>query len=395
MYEELVIFGSFIFLYSIFAKRIETSLISGPMVFVSLGLLAGPQMLNWFAVDLSRNEFHFLVDITLALVLFIDAAKADLSVLRQRIAVPTRMLLLGMPCVIALGTVFALWLFPLFSLYEAMILATILAATDAALAKGVINSVIVPGSIRQGLNVESGLNDGLCVPVILILIALAEGSVGDNGTFLAIQLVIKKLGIALIVGLGVTWLAGRLMIYCSDNKFVSMAWLHIAVVALAVIVFGLAETVGGSGYIAAFTGGLLFGSMGKNSTGNLVQTAKEDSEALGLLVWLVFGAAVVGIVIDRFTLDTVVYALLSLSLVRMVPMFIVLSKSGESYKHRLFLGWFGPRGLASIVFAIIVMKSSVASKEEIVLVVVCTVFISLFLHGFTANPLSRWLVDKK
>ena len=395
MYVELAIFALLIFLYSIFAKRIEKSIISGPIAFVLMGIVMGPLLLGWFDGDVTRTELRVVADLTLALILFIDAAHADLSILSLRIKIPTRMLLFGLPGVIALGFCLAALIFPELSLFEAAILATMLAATDAALGKAVITNKSVPIHVREGLNAESGLNDGLCVPILLVFIALAEGSSEGSGTGLAIRLVIQELGIGLAVGLGFTMVAGKLMKYCWHQGFVTKYWLHIAVVALALAEFALAQSLHGSGYIAAFTGGLLFGYLAKEETHDLVQTAEEDAETLAMMTWLIFGASVIGTQIDLFTWEIIVYSLFSLTLIRIIPIYLSLTGTGESVSNKLFMGWFGPRGLASIIFAIIVLNSDVEGGNLLASIVVCTVFFSLIAHGLTANPLSKWLAAKE
>ena len=204
MYIEIAILAAFAFLYSIVAGRVERTPITGPIVFMAFGFLAGPFGIGWLALDATNAELRVLADVTLALVLFIDAANADTSVLRSSTLIPRRMLLFGLPGVIALGFVAGLLIFDELSVFEVAILATMLAATDAALGKGVVSNKAVPSRIREGLNVESGLNDGLCVPVLFLFIALAEASgVETDSTSLALTLVAKEIGIGLAVGLGI------------------------------------------------------------------------------------------------------------------------------------------------------------------------------------------------
>jgi NhaP-type Na+/H+ or K+/H+ antiporter len=215
MYIELAIFALFVFGYSIVAGRIERAAASGPIVFVVSGLLMGPLGLGWFDGDVSRAGLRVLADLTLALILFIDAANADIAVLKRHFRIPSRMLLFGLPGVIVIGTVIAALLFDTLSLFEAGILGTMLAATDAALGKAVVTNKAVPTQIREGLNIESGLNDGLCVPILFVFIALAIGSGTEGGsTMLALKLVIEELGIGLVVGLGLTAVAAWAMRWC-------------------------------------------------------------------------------------------------------------------------------------------------------------------------------------
>ena len=396
MYENLAVMALLVFLYSIFAGRLERTPISGPIVFVVAGFILGPMALGWIEGDVTDKQLRVIADLTLALILFIDAANADLTILRRQIKIPARMLLIGLPGVIALGFGLAVWMFDGLTLYEAAILGTMLAATDAALGKAVITNKAVPVRVREGLNAESGLNDGLCVPVLFVLIALAEGAgSGEGGTGLALRFVAQELGIGMAVGLGLTAIGGWLMQFCWKRGWVTKMWMHISVIALALAAFAIAQSLHGSGYIAAFTGGMLFGYLAREATHELVHAAEVNGETLAMLTWFVFGGAVIGQQIDLFTWEVVVYAVLSLTVIRVLPIFLSLTGSGESVSSRLFLGWFGPRGLASIVFAIIVINTDLPGARFMTIVVVCTVFLSLIAHGLSANPLAKWLAAKE
>jgi NhaP-type Na+/H+ or K+/H+ antiporter len=390
MYIELAIFAVFVFCYTLIAGRLERAPASGPIVFVASGFLMGPLVLGWFDGSVSRTELRMLADLTLAVILFVDAANADLAVLKRQLRIPARMLFLGLPGVIILGTLTAALLFDNLSLLEAAILGTMLAATDAALGKAVITNRSVPTHVREGLNFESGLNDGLCVPILLVFVALAiAGGSEGGGTLHAIELVIKELGIGLLVGLGLTAAGAWAMRWCRDQGWLTEIWKQVTVVALAIACFAVAQSLHGSGYIAAFVGGLLFGFKAKKATHKLVLASEGLGETLALLTWFIFGAAVIGRYIEFFTWEMLVYAFLSLTVIRMLPIFVSLAGTGESLGSKLFLGWFGPRGLASIVFAIIVLEKDVAGNKFIATVVAVTVILSLVAHGVSANPIAK------
>lgn len=396
MYIELAVLATFIFLYSLIAGRLERTAASGPIVFVTAGIIMGPVGLGWFDGESSSNSLRVLADITLALFLFIDAASADFDILKKQYRIPFRMLVFGLPGAILLGTIFASVLFDILTIFEAAILGTILAATDAALGKAVITNKKVPTKIREGLNVESGLNDGLCVPILLLFIALAKGDSAHGGNLtLAVTLVLEELGIGLMVGLIFSLLATWLLKRCYEKEWLSKVWLQMTVVALAISCFATAQSLHGSGYIAAFSGGLLFGYRAKELTHKLIFAAEGIGETVALMTWMLFGAAVVGKTLEYYSWTIFVYVLLSLTVVRILPIFLSLAGSGESVSSKLFLGWFGPRGLASIVFAIIVVNESLPGSNFIALVVIMTVFTSLIVHGVSANPLARWIGNKE
>ena len=394
MYVELAILALFIFIYSMVAGRVERSIISGPMVFVVAGFLMGPYGMDWLSGDATSTDLRTLADLTLALILFIDAANADMSILKRQFRIPSRMLLLGLPGAIALGFGFAVLMFDQLSLYEAAILGVMLAATDAALGKAVITNKIVPSRIREGLNVESGLNDGICVPILLFFVALAVSGEGESSSS-AIALVAEELGIGMAVGLGLAFAGASMLRWCAKQGWVTEIWKQVTVIGLALASFAIAQSLHGSGYIAAFTGGMLFGFLAGDSTHKLVLAAEGTGETLALVTWLLFGAMVIGPALQAFSWEVVAYALLSLTVIRVVPIFVSLSGLGESVSSRLFLGWFGPRGLASIVFAIIVINAEVPHAQPLALVVICTVFFSLIAHGVTAHPLAKWIGRKE
>ncbi len=395
MYVELGILALFIFLYSMVAGRIERSVISGPMVFVVAGFLMGPYGLGWFDDHATGSDLRMFADLTLALVLFLDASNANLSVLKRQIRIPSRMLLLGLPGSIVLGFGFAVLMFNGLSLYEAAVLATMLAATDAALGKAVITNKAVPARLREGLNVESGLNDGICVPILLFFIAMEIGGEHGGSETSALLLLAEELGIGMAVGLGLAAVGASLLRWCMKQGWVTEIWMQVTVVGLAIASFAIAQSLHGSGYIAAFTGGLLFGYLAKGNLHKLVLAAEGTGETLALVTWMLFGAIVIAPALKMFSWEVVVYALLSLTVIRVVPVFLSLAGSGESVSSRLFLGWFGPRGLASIVFAIIVINAEVPGAEKIALVVICTVLMSLVAHGISANPLAKWIGHKE
>jgi NhaP-type Na+/H+ or K+/H+ antiporter len=390
MYSNVAIMVLFAFAYSVIAGRVERSAVSGPIIFIAFGLIAGPFGLGIMDLDVKAVELRVVADLTLALVLFIDAANADLGILRTHATIPRRMLLIGLPLCIALGAGLGVVIFPDISLFEVCILATMLAATDAALGKGVVSNKAVPARIREGLNAESGLNDGMCVPVLLVFIALATGTGGEDGsTVLALKLVAREIGIGLAVAFVLTLVAVKLITLSVERGWFTDVWVQIPVVTLALACFTTAQTLHGSGYIAAFVGGLLFGHFAREKTHKLIVAGEGLAELLAMLTWLVFGAAVIGQYWAGMTLDVVVYSLLSLTLIRMLPNVIALTGTGEKLETKLFLAWFGPRGLASIVFFIIVANANLPSESVLGHVVVCTVTLCVVAHGLTANIWAR------
>ena len=390
MYQDLAILVLFILVYSSVAGKVERTWVSGPIVFTIFGLLIGPVGLDLLSFKTDGETIRTLAELTLALVLFTDAAGADMGVLRKTEALPTRLLLIGLPLTILLGFGVGVILFEKLSLFEVALLATMLAPTDAALGKGVVTNEAVPDAVRQGLNVESGLNDGICVPILFVFLALATGKGGEGGPWnLAMMLVAKQIGIGLAVGLVLATMAGLLLNFAKGQQWLTHTWIQVPVVALALGCFAVAQLLGGSGFIAAFTGGLLFGVLAKQARDELLRAAEGTGDTLALITWVIFGSAVVGQAVGNFSWVILLYAMLSLTLIRILPVFLVLTGMGMSTESKLFVGWFGPRGLASIVFGVIVVNANLPNSGSIAMIVVCTIVLSILAHGITANPWAR------
>ncbi|MDH3986794.1 MAG: cation:proton antiporter [Gammaproteobacteria bacterium] len=388
MYETLALIALFTLVYSSVAGAVERTWISGPIVFTCFGLLVGPLGLDLLSWETDSETIRSLAEVTLAMVLFTDAAGADMSVLKKTAGLPTRLLLIGLPLTIVLGFGVGVLLVDSLSLFTIALLATMLAPTDAALGKAVVTNESVPDNIRQGLNVESGLNDGICVPILFVFLALALDKAGDAGPWtLAIKLVVEEIGIGLAVGLLLTLAAAKLLKTALRRKWLTPTWIQIPVVALALSCFAVAQLLGGSGFIAAFSGGLLFGALAKTERDQFLLAAEGTGDTLALITWVIFGSAVVGQAIGHFSWLILIYALLSLTVIRMLPVFVALAGSGISTEGKLFIGWFGPRGLASIVFAVIVLDSKLPNADLVAMTVTCTIILSIIAHGITANPL--------
>jgi NhaP-type Na+/H+ or K+/H+ antiporter len=396
MYETLAIVAGIVFFYSISSRGFERTPVNGAIVFCALGLIFGPLGLDYLKLDPGTETLRTLAELTLALLLFTDAANANLSVLKGSVGIPRRLLVVGLPLTIALGFGAGIVLFDGLTMFEIAIIATMLAPTDAALGKAVVMNPSVPARIREGLNVESGLNDGICVPILFLFLALATGSGGaHSATHLAVGLVAEEIGIGLGVGIALTAVATMLLRCCARRGWVTESWRQLPVAALAVACFASAQGLGGSGFIASFTGGLLFGRLAGEKKEGLLLSAEGTGDTLALITWIVFGAAVIGHSIDRLTWEPLLYAILSLTVIRMLPVFLVLSGLGLRTGEKLFMGWFGPRGLASIVFAVIVLNEKLPGDSTIMLTAVCTIVLSVVGHGLSANPLvSRLFAGK-
>lgn len=389
MYADLAILAAFAFVYSTVAGRLEKTPLSGAIIFVAFGLVCGPHGFGILNLDVDAEGLRTLAELTLALVLFTDAANADLRVLRRSFQIPERLLLIGLPLTILLGFVLGYILFDHLPLLEVALLATILAPTDAALGKAVVSNPAVPARIREGLNVESGLNDGICVPVLLVFLAFAGGSaVGEAPMGVILREFATEIGVGAGVGVIFTFGGSYLLRATYLRGWIGETWMQIPIPAGAITCFAAAQALGGSGFIAAFVGGLIGGALIRKHKEEVLRAAEGLGDTLALLTWVAFAVAVAGSAFSFLAWDALLYAILSLTVIRMLPVFLVLTGMGLTVPDKLFLGWFGPRGLASIVFVVIVLNANLAGAETIAATVVWTIILSVLAHGLSANPLS-------
>lgn len=390
MYENLAIMAAFIFLYSTVAGGIEKRPMSGPIIFMAFGLLAGPMGLAILQPDVTAGMLRAFAELSLALVLFTDAANADIGTLKRGFGLPGRMLLIGLPITIILGFLIGVLFFPHMPLLSVALLAVMLAPTDAALGKAIFTNPKVPVRIREALNVESGLNDGICVPILYLFLALAVSTEIQAGPVrLALTLLAQEIGIGLAVGLGATALGVVVFKLSIKRGWVQENWLPVPVVALAFSCYALAQSLEGSGFIACFVGGLLFDVMVKGGKRQVMEAAEGMGNTLALITWVIFGFAVVGQAMAVFSWSIVIYSLMSLTVIRVLPVYLSLAGTGERPFGKLFMGWFGPRGLASIVFVIIVWEKNLPGGMTMAMTVVCTVILSVIAHGLSANPMAK------
>ena len=390
MYENAAFLAAFLLVYSAVAGRIERSLISGPIVFTVVGFVLGPDGLGLLRINISGEGLRLLAELTLAMVLFTDAANADFAVVRRNLGLPERLLGVGLPLTILLGFLLARVVFPSIGILEMALLAAILAPTDAALGKPVVANQAVPSVMREALNLKSGLNDGICVPIVVILLELAVGTQIEGASIGHVAwVVVEETGIGLFVGLALTWLAILMLRFAERHGWISEHWVEIPIVALAAACFAAAQAAGGSGFIACYVGGLLLSGLGAHHKEELLRGAEHMGEALALLTWVVFGGIVVARMIDRVTWTALLYAGLSLTVVRMLPVFLCMIGTRTSMADKLFIGWFGPRGLATIVFAVLVLDAKLPGNDTVMLAAGWTVLLSVIAHGVTANSLVK------
>ena len=390
-YTVIVILAGAILLYGLVSNRLDETSITAPMVLTGVGVVLSIVVPNPFGTETGSEFVQFLAEITLVLVLFSDAARIDLKQLKSDHNLPQRMLLVGMPLSIVLGAIIALVVFNQITFWEAALLAAVLAPTDAALGQAVVSSSLVPVRIRQALNVESGLNDGIALPFVLFLacMASAEHDPGAAGYWLKFGLLQITLGP--LAGLVVAYVGVKVIGSVTEKNWITEPFQGLATLSIAFLAFGSAELIHGNGFIAAFVAGLVFGNKLTQPCKFLYEFAETEGQLLTLLTFSIFGAVMIPMLGNEFQWTFVLYALISLTLVRMVPVALSLVGSGVRFPTVSFLGWFGPRGLASILFALLIIQQTKFENQQLILLItITTVIISIVLHGVSAGPASKW-----
>jgi sodium/hydrogen antiporter len=375
--------------------RIAGTPVTPAILFVAIGVLVGPRVLDEVDLSSSGSTVRTLAEATLTLVLFSDASRINLAELRRDANVPLRLLGIGLPLTIILGALAAAAIFGQISIEEAVIVGVVLAPTDAALGQAVVTNPRVPARIRQGLNVESGLNDGICVPLLFIAVAAADVHSGLTGGRSAATLLLEEIGYGILGGVAAGLLVAAIIRFAAPRNLIAGAWLQVIPAAGAALAYGLATGLDGSGFIAAFVAGGVFGGVLGRDPADLNRLLDEVGSLLNGVTFLIFGAVLLGTALGHVSWDLALYAALSLTVVRMVPVAIAMLGSRARPPTIAFMGWFGPRGLASIVFAVIVLEGSQLPHEQtILLAIYLTVGLSILLHGLTAVPLAdrygRW-----
>jgi sodium/hydrogen antiporter len=392
---ELAIVAAALLVVAGISRRLTNTSLTPAMVFVLIGLAVGPLLFDELTVSATQATVRMVAEATLAIVLFADASRIKLALLRHEYAVPLRLLAVGLPLTIVLGALLAVVMFTHLIVAEAVVLAVLLAPTDAALGQAVVTELRLPSRIRQGLNVESGLNDGICVPLLLIALAAAEVDDHVTSSHHAVTIVVEEIGYGIVGGVAAGLAAAAIVAVGARRDLITGSWLQVIPIAGAGLAYGIAVALGGSGFIAAFVGGGIFGSLVARESDEASRLNEELGGILGGVTLLLFGAVLLGPALQHMTVLIALYAVLSLTVVRMLPVALSMIGSGAQPVTVGFLGWFGPRGLASIVFAVIVVQEAhLAGADTILLTTYLTIGLSVFAHGITAAPLAgryaRW-----
>ncbi len=373
------------------SRRIQGTVITLPMIYTFFGIVLGGLILDVIQLTPEDGLVELIAELTLVIVLATDASRIDLRGLFRDHNLPTRLLGIGLPLTMVSGTIAAILIFTDLSFWEAAILGVVLSPTDASLGQSVVSNPKVPVRIRQTLNIESGLNDGIALPFLLLAIALADSEVLFHNPFEFLFSVLVQIALGIAAGLVVGYLGARFIQWGQHSGWMSRNYQKISSLALCLLAYGAAEVIGGNGFIAAFIFGLASSNfVGKEESEDLYEYAETEVTVFMLLTFMLFGAVMLPPAIAAISPEIVLYAVLSLTLVRMVSVAISMVGAKVRPITTLFLGWFGPRGIASILYIFIVLESeSLPGLQLIYSVAMITVLFSIYAHGITASPLSN------
>jgi NhaP-type Na+/H+ or K+/H+ antiporter len=375
--------------YALLAARLDRWSISAPMVFVASGLAVGPEGAGLLDLSLDSEVVLTFTEITLGVLLFADATTVPLRDLGEDTGVPGRLLGVGLLLTIAAGTLLGLVISPNLGWAGAALIAAVLAPTDAALGMAVVTDRAVPVRIRRALNIESGLNDGIATPFVTVFLAALLSEEGlEPGSWILDALI--EIGLSILVAVAVGWIGGRALSAASRRGWTSSTSEQLCALALGALAYVGAVEVGGNGFVSAFSAGLIFGAVAKEHR-ETIGFAEDASLFASFVVWVIFGASFAGPVLTgSIDATAILYALISLTLVRMIPVAIALTGAGFRARTVAFMGWFGPRGLASVVFTLLAVEELRGTEVDIPLfeIATWTILLSVLLHGITARPLA-------
>jgi NhaP-type Na+/H+ or K+/H+ antiporter len=373
------------------SRRIQGTIITLPMVYTILGLILSGRVLGVVSLDLGDEIIQIIAEVTLILVLFTDASRIDVRRLIRHYTLPTRLLALGLPLMMILGTMVAAMLFAEFTFWEAAVLAIILSPTDASLGQAVVTNPRVPVRIRQTLNVESGLNDGIAMPFLLLALNLAVAEESPLGQIHFLERALTLIVLGVLAGIIIGFIGSRFIEWGQKSGWMSRDFQKLSALALALLAYGVADLTGGNGFIAAFVMGVIVtntSSMDESET--IYEFAEISVQGLIMLTFMiVFGAVMLPLALDKLDFTMLLYAILSLAVIRLLAVGISLIRISMKWVTIGFLGWFGPRGIASILYIFTVLEEDLVNEALIYNVVILTVLISIFAHGVTAAPLSK------
>ena len=391
--DQLLLFGlASVFVYALLSNAIANTVVTLPIIFTAIGYVCSVPLNSLVAPEILNDGTRILAEVTLVLVLFSDASRVRFQALKRTYRVALRMLAIGLPLTVLFGTMVVYLLHPIGGLGVALLTAAVLTPTDAALGQTVVTGDAVPEELRNTINVESGLNDGLALPFVLVGAILASSGVGGSHIGDLSHIILLQITLGPLVGLLLGWGFAKVMSAAQERQLMAEAAGGVAFLTVAFAAYFLSEAIGGNGFIAAFAAGMIFGNTYKSQIHFISEFMEGVGQLLTILSFFVFGAVLLPDGLAHVNWVPVTIAVFCLTVVRMGPIWLSLSGTGLAMRDKLFLGWFGPRGLASILFTLIIIDEyNFAGEKALLACVSMTVFLSIIAHGVSAAPLSKWI----
>ena len=386
--DAVLIFGGLLTVVAALSGVMRGTVLSASVLSVGLGILLAE--LGVVEVEASDQAIVELVELALILTLFSDGMFVERELLRAHWSPVARALTIAMPITMALLGLAAKALFPQLSWAEALLLAAVLSPTDPVVTSAVVTSKVVPASVRHTLNLESGLNDGLALPFVLFFLVLATPG-GNAGTEAA-----KLAGEAMVgaaIGFGLGALGGRLHPHLPGGGL-TQRYEGIYAIGFALFAFGLADVTFGNGLIAAFVCGIAMAATERDVPQGFVEFAENTSAILQVLTFFVFGALIVATGFDHSVPPLVVFVIFALLVARPAAVLLSFLRTGIPRPQKLFMAWFGPKGVASMLFALFVIKSDVGEANLIFDVAAIAIIASIVAHGLTDTVGAQWLAKR-
>lgn len=389
-YPTIIFAALLIFLYGLISRLSEKSPITGPMVFAGIGILASPICFNLLDIKPGATVVKLIAEVTLVVILFVDASTVKLETLRMQQGTPLRLLGIGLPLTMLLGFGVAVGLVNSQNLWLAALVALILSPTDAALGQAVVTSEKLPERLRQAINVESGLNDGIALaPILMCIAALSGGEHAGHGSGSWLLFVVRQLTLGPVAGIFVGWCGGWLVETASQRGWMQPTFQRLVAGSLAVLAYAVAEEFHGNGFIAAYCAGLFLSTQTPEVRERIQEFGEAEGQQMSLFVFLLFGLAMVPVMVGHWDIWALLYALLSLTVIRMAPVALSLIGTGLDKREVWMIAWFGPRGIASVLYSLMAIASiGITGYEREFAVITLTVLLSIFLHGLSAVPLT-------
>jgi sodium/hydrogen antiporter len=384
--EPAAVFGAMLVLGALLSGLARRSFLSLAALFVVAGFVLGQDGFEVLDLDPRSDFVQGLAVLALLLILFRDGLEVEAEMLQKAWHLPLRKLVLAMPLTALLVGVLT-YAVTDFTWVESLLVGALLSPTDPVLTSAVVTNPRVPRVIRHSLNLESGLNDGLALPAVLAFTAAAE----SRDDFVWWEFVLQDVGVGALTGLVIAFVAARLMPRTAGAHEKSLYALGVAFATYGAAVL----PPEGNAFIAVFVGAIALGIWRPDIRESFEQRSEDLLEVVKLGVFLVFGAIFTFDLVFEDGWAAVAIAVFTLVVARPVAVFVALAGAASvSTAGKAFMAWFGPKGVATMTFALFVLGSTDPNADRIAGIAALTVFLSILVHGLTDHPGAEWMAKR-